>query len=152
MKRGVETVFFTACILAGGLLAVGCQAGVQPLWSQAKPETVVKINPLSRTVTVHNSTDTDISLGEFSGKTAAGTEWRVTDLKFVANASSVRTANVAQMEMSRQITDAVMQGFAAWLAQAMAPLRGANVTIDTPIGGGSLTTGGQETEPPAETP
>jgi hypothetical protein len=124
----------------------GCAHGVQPLWSQAKPETVVTVNPVTRTVTLHNSKDVNVSL---EGLTATGSEGQslvIEKLVFTDEASSVRQANVAQLELVDRITRTAFESFGAAmgkiLSEALMPVKGAAVTIDTPIGSGGITTGG----------
>ena len=60
--------------------------------------------------------------------------------------SPVRAANAGQLELAERITRAAFEGFGESLgriiAEAMAPLRGATASLETPVGVGNVTTGG----------
>lgn len=78
----------------------GCSEGVAPLLSQAKPETVINFDPISRTIHVHNSKDVDVTIesARYVGKD--GDTFELNGLAFRDNASIVRQANVAQLQAS----------------------------------------------------
>lgn len=132
-------------------LIVGCQDGVAPLWSQAKPETNIRVNPVTKSVTLHNSKDVKVTIEEFSGSTKDGTTWKIAGLVLDDQASDVRLANVAQLELVDRITqtaiDGIMRGFAEIISETIAPLRGASITAETPLGKGGIKLGDGKAEP-----
>ncbi len=137
--------FVATCLL----LSPGCGRGHAPLWSQANPQTEVSVNPITKTITLFNNKDVNLSFEEFSGTTAEGATWAVKGLSIVDQSSPVRAANVQQLELAERITRAAFEGFGESLgriiAEAMAPLRGATASIETPVGSGSVTSGGVAT-------
>ncbi len=134
--------FVPTCLL----LSPGCGRGHAALWSQANPQTEVSVNPLTKTITLFNNKDVNLSFEEFSGTTADGATWAVKGLSIVDQSSPVRAANAGQLELAERITRAAFEGFGESLgriiAEAMAPLRGATASLETPVGVGNVTTGG----------
>ena len=141
---------FSLCLVLSALFVLlalpGCGRGHAPLWSQANPQTEVAFNPITRTLTLFNNKDVNLTVEEFSGETAEGAKWVVRGLTIVDQSSPVRLANVQQLEVAERITRAAFEGFGEAfgkiIAEAMAPLRGASATVETPIGSGSIATGG----------
>ena len=137
--------FVPVCLL----LTPGCGRGHAPLWSQANPQTELSVNPITKTITLFNNKDVNLSFEEFSGTTAEGATWAVKGLSIVDQSSPVRAANVGQLELAERITRAAFEGFGESfgriIAEAMAPLRGATASIEAPVGSGSVTTGGAAT-------
>lgn len=122
-----------------------CSQGHAPLWSQANPQTTIRLNPLTKTIDVFNSKDVSISIESFSGKTKDGSTWELKNLALTDSSSSVRQANVAQLEVADRITRTAIlssgEAIANVISEAIVPLKGANVQLETPIGSGSVTTG-----------
>ena len=140
--RNGASILMASCLL----LIAGCGRGHAPLWSQANPQTEVSVNPITKTITLFNNKDVNLSFEEFSGTTAEGATWAVKGLSIVDQSSPVRTANAGQLELAERITRAAFEGFGESfgriVAEAMVPLRGATASIETPVGSGSVTTGG----------
>ncbi len=136
------------------LLISGCGRGHAPLWSQANPQTEVSVNPITKTITLFNNKDVNLSFEEFSGTTAEGATWAVKGLSIVDQSSPVRAANAGQLELAERITRAAFEGFGEAfgriVAEAMAPLRGATASIETPVGSGSVATGGNAKTPKSQ--
>ena len=103
MTRCTRLYLLGLCCILGG----GCAHGVAPLWSQAKPETVITFDPFKRAIYFHNSKDVDLSIEEFTGQTD-GTTWTLKGVKVVDNASAVRQANVQQLNAIGPITAEIM--------------------------------------------
>lgn len=100
------TSFFI--LFLGLAVTPGCSPGTAPMWSQAKPETLIKFDPVSKTLYFHNSKDVDLKMERVVIE-ADGTKLTMEGLSVIDNASSVRTANVAQLDAIGPITTALMQ-------------------------------------------
>lgn len=105
----MKTVAFLGKFFFCLILLTGCSEGVQPLWSQAKPETIINFNPVSKTVHLHNSKDVNIKIKKIQVKTEKGTEALVEDLEIQDSASTVRTANVEQLKAATELTKVAME-------------------------------------------
>lgn len=92
------------------LSGLACQKGVAPVWSTANPSTEITVNPVTKTITVFNNKDVDVTLEEFSGGTAGGTTWKVKNVKIIDGASGVREANIGQMKAGTEMTAAAFDG------------------------------------------
>jgi len=102
-----------------GSCVCGCQRGTAPLLSQAAPESYIGFDPWSKRLEVHNSKDCDLSVAEaVVSKGADGTySMTVRDLKLIDTASSVRAANVAQIEAGGVAMKQTLDGFAGIAGQ-----------------------------------
>jgi len=132
------------------LLGFGCMKGDSSLWTKANPQTEITVNPLTKTITVFNNKDVDVTLDEFSGH-GENTSWTVKNLIISDKSSPVREADALQLEMAERITAAAFKGAGDVIARIVSPLIGASADVDTPIGGGSvrLGTGTPTTQPAA---
>jgi hypothetical protein len=99
----------TMCPVLVLIVLGGCQPGVAPLWSQAKPETLIEIDPIARKLYVHNSKDVTIKVAELLAESKDGSKMSVKDLELIDNASNPRLANVEQLKQVEAITIAAME-------------------------------------------
>lgn len=128
------------------VLFSGCTQGQSPLWSQANPQTTIRLNPFTKTIDVFNSKDVSITIESFAGKTKDGASWELKNLQLIDSASTVRQANVAQLELVDRITKTsiseIFNGFSKMISEGLMPIKGANAKLETPIGTSDITTGG----------
>lgn len=116
------------------LLLPSCGPGIAPLWSQANPVTEIKVDPLSRTMSVYNSKDVSIKVEEFGGKSKDGAEFHVKGLELIDNASGPRLANVQQLEAVATVTAEIMKPIDNFLQVIAAKIPGGSVTPPTTTG------------------
>lgn len=134
--------FVVPFILLGGL---GCSQGVAPLWSQANPCTSIKINPITKTVSIYSNDGKTFTAERIYARWGEN-EIEVTNLGVEDRSVENREANVAQMEVADRITGTAIRetfaGLTGMIREGLIPLRGASGSIDTPIGRGDITLGG----------
>jgi hypothetical protein len=92
-------------VFAALLLIAGC--GLEGLHN-ANPKLSMRINPATKSFDVTSNRDDNVSVTGLEAKTAQGGEFKVASATFSGNASSVREANVRQME------GMALQGQVAW--------------------------------------
>lgn len=103
----------------------GCQKGVQPVWSQANPSTIVEVSPTERKFSLFNNKDVNLDVAEaefWVNRTPTTTQpggsgGKLKGLKIVDNATSVRIANVEQMKEATNMTKVTLDGVTNILGQ-----------------------------------
>lgn len=140
-------LIFTACL-------AGCQRGVMPVWSQANPCLDIRINPVTKTMSIFTNEGRSLDADELSyGLDAEGKRsFSAKNLRIGERTVENRIANVEQMKIGVEMTRVAMQEFTAAVRELYAPFRGATVDVDTPIGKGSIKTGGGPAKPEALEP
>lgn len=86
---------------------VGCSRGTAPLLSQAAPETYFSVDPISRKIEFHNSKDVEFTVEEVVAR-KGDAEMIVKNLAVKDTSSSVRTANVEQINAAAGVTREIM--------------------------------------------
>lgn len=139
------------------LLVIGCTQGSHQWYEKANPQTSLSVSPLSRTVTFFSSDGKTLTAEKLAGGSTPEGGWYFEFVNVEIRDRSVenRQADVEQIAamgtMMARIAEANWAGFreamAAIVSEALAPLKGASVSVDTPLGSGSVTTGGATTQP-----
>lgn len=106
-------------LLGISVLLTGCQAGVQPLWSKAKPETLASFDPLSHSFYFHNSKDVSIDIDEASATWGQGNSFMLKGFHVKDAASQVRLADVEQLKASAQLQESINNLFIGMIKEAM---------------------------------
>jgi len=138
-----------ACVLPG------CGKGTAPGWSQTNPCTELSYNPLTKKFTFYSNDGRGLSADEIGfGVDAEGRKmWSAKKLLITERSVENRIANVQQLDAIERITKTAIRESVAAITEALAPIRGASGTLDTPIGKGSFQLGGgTKTADPAAGP
>ena len=128
-----------------------CNKGVMPVWSQANPCLDIRMNPVTKTMSIFTNEGRSLDADELTyGLDAEGKRvFSAKNLRIGERTVENRIANVEQMKIGVEMTRVAMQEFTAAVRELYAPFRGATVDVDTPIGKGSIKTGGGEAAQPA---
>ena len=112
-----------AALLALGLLA-GC----------ANPNTTVEVDPARGVIRFYDSKDNDLAIEGFDYARPDGPRIKIDSLKLRNNASDVRLANVEQMRIASEMTQAALQA----LLQAIPMLKPMPAAAPSSTSGPSL--------------
>ena len=139
-------------MLGGFVFLSGCQRGVMPVWSQANPCLDIRINPISKTMSIFTNEGRSLDADELTyGLDSEGKRmFSAKNLRIGERTVENRIANVEQMKIGVEMTRVAMQEFVAAVRELYAPLRGATGSVDTPIGKGGFQLGTGDKPAPLE--